>query len=310
LIGGSALIAIFIRRSKVGNTTQTWVRAGNRYVLGEGGLAVTIQGVSSFYPWSCVRDLRFSDHHLLLYVSNKDTIVLPKAAFVDQDVAGFCTELEKLWRQSGRNAPSRDVLPDPSQNIGPITEMPEQSGEGVLELRQVRELTAREQRNFMRLLRKHNARGNANKWYTAVSVAWWIVALWFALSVVAAFDALRPAAPALAWQLAMTAIACCALLFGIGKVNDFIRAKHLRRRDLGGAFLIEADGLRTKSSFGEFKGFWRSIPIMVESDQYLFVMLNDTIGSIIVKSAFDGQDVAAFCMEAQKRWQAGRTAPA
>ena len=100
------------------------------------------------------------------------------------------------------------------------------------------------------------------------------------------------------------------LLVGIGRVSDFIRAKHMRQRDAGATFLIEPDGLRTKSSFGEFKGFWRSIPIIVESDQYLFVMLTDTIGSIIVKSGFDGQDVAAFCAEAQQRWRAAQTVPA
>lgn len=182
--------------------------------------------------------------------------------------------------------------------------------EGALELRQARELTASEQRNFMRLLRKHNARGITGKWYSAVSGVWWIVAIWFALSIVAAFETLRPIAPDLAWQLAITAIACYALLVGIGRVSDFIRAKHMRQRDAGATFLIEPDGLRTKSSFGEFKGFWRSIPIIVESDQYLFVMLTDTIGSIIVKSGFDGQDVAAFCAEAQQRWRAAQTVPA
>lgn len=199
---------------------------------------------------------------------------------------------------------------DGSAEVGMAGTAIQQPLQGAVELRQARELTAREQRDFMRLIRKHQTRGITGKWYTAVSVAWWIVAVWFALSVVAAFEALRPMASDLAWQLAITAIACYTLLFGIGRVSDFIRAKHIRRRDVGATFLIEPDGLRTKSSFGEFKGFWRSIPIMVESDQYLFVMLTDTIGSIIMKPAFDGQDVAAFCTEAQQRWRAAQTVPA
>lgn len=136
------------------------------------------------------------------------------------------------------------------------------------------------------------------------------MAFWFALSIAASFEALRPRAPDLAWQLVITAIACYALLFGIGRMNDFIRARHIRWRAMGTTFLIEPDGLCTKSPSGEFKGFWHSIPIMVESDQYLFVMLTDTIGSIIVKSSFDGQDVAAFCAEARQRWRTAQTVAA
>jgi len=179
-----------------------------------------------------------------------------------------------------------------------------------LELHQVREMTAREHRDFMRLVRKHYALGPAGKWNSAIGVVWWIVAFWFALSVAASFESLRPMAPDLAWQLVITAIACYALLFSIGRMNDFIRARHIRRRAAGTTFLIEPDGFRTRSPFGDFKGSWRSIPIMMESDQYLFVMLTETIGSIIVKSSFDGQDVAAFCAEAQQRWRAAQTAPA
>lgn len=181
---------------------------------------------------------------------------------------------------------------------------------GTLELHQVREMTAREYRDFMRLVRKHYALSPAGKWNSAIGVVWWIVAFLFALSVAASFEHLRPVAPDLAWQLVITAIACYALLFSIGRMNDFIRARRIRRRAKGTIFLIEPDGFHTKSQFGEFKGFWRSIPIMIENDQYLFAMLTDTIGSIIVKSSFNGQDVTAFCAEAQQRWRAAQTVPA
>ncbi len=177
---------------------------------------------------------------------------------------------------------------------------------GALELRQTRELTVQEWREFMRVLRKQASQSATGKWLIAAGLVWWLVAAWLALSIVAAVHFLRPVAPDLAWQLAIVAVAFCVVLFGNGRLSDFIRAKRQLRGDTDTIFLIEPDGFRARSPLFEVKGCWLGIPALVERDQYLVVMLTESIASIIVKSAFDGQDVSAFCAELQRRWKTAR----
>lgn len=311
LIGGGALLAIIVRRF-LHHAREHGFGAGDRYAAAPGGFSVIVQGVSVFYPWRCVSDLKVSADHILIDISNMETLALCKAAFGNQDIAGFSDELERLWIQSRTLAPS--PAPEGQATYANATSATIASSshapDGVLQLRQTRELSARERRQFMRLLRNNQPRKAGRKWLTGVSVVWWLAAGWFSFSVVAAVHALGATAPDLAWQLALAGITFWIMLLGVGRVLDYLRARRISHRDIGTTFAIEPDGFCTKSSNEQFKGLWRGIPTIVEDADSLFVMLNETVGSIVVKGAFEGQDVATFCAEAQRRWKAERREPA
>jgi hypothetical protein len=84
--------------------------ANRRFRIEERGIVAMSGGIVSSIPWSAISDIVADKDSLMIYLSQINAISLPKAAFENQDVEGFCAELQRRWQQT-RNTPQPEAAP-------------------------------------------------------------------------------------------------------------------------------------------------------------------------------------------------------
>jgi hypothetical protein len=72
-------------------------KADRRFRIEEWGIVAISSGIVSSIPWSAISDIIPDKDSLMIYLSPVNAISLPKAAFENQDVEGFCLELQRRW---------------------------------------------------------------------------------------------------------------------------------------------------------------------------------------------------------------------
>jgi hypothetical protein len=75
-------------------------KANRRFRIEETGIVAASSGIVSSIPWSAISDIIADKGSLMIYLSPINAISLPKAAFENQDVDGFCTELRRRWMEA------------------------------------------------------------------------------------------------------------------------------------------------------------------------------------------------------------------
>ena len=75
-------------------------RANRRFRIEPHGILVEDSGIVSSIPWSAISDIVSDDRNLIIHLSPLKAIFLPKAAFENQDVDGFCTEIRRRWTEA------------------------------------------------------------------------------------------------------------------------------------------------------------------------------------------------------------------
>jgi hypothetical protein len=73
-------------------------KADRRFRIEERGIVAISSGIVSSIPWSAISDIITDKNSLMIYLSPINAISLPKAAFENQDVEGFCLELQRRWQ--------------------------------------------------------------------------------------------------------------------------------------------------------------------------------------------------------------------
>jgi hypothetical protein len=182
-----------------------------------------------------------------------------------------------------------------------------QSPSSLIELNQTREFTAAERRELMRRWRNLTARGETSRWYTAVAYLWWGFAAFFAISVIAAVQHLKPFEPDLASQLLVAGLGFAIVMTLADRLHwRRVAATYFARRT-GDRYLIDETGLKAASMYRTFACEWPGIETIIETDEQLIALISRYNALFIVKAAFENQDVAGFCSELTRRWQQSRT---
>lgn len=75
-------------------------KAGRRFRIEESGIVAMESGGVASVPWKAITDIVVDKDSIAIYVSPLQTVSLPKAAFENQDVEGFCAELQRRWQAS------------------------------------------------------------------------------------------------------------------------------------------------------------------------------------------------------------------
>jgi hypothetical protein len=173
-----------------------------------------------------------------------------------------------------------------------------------LELRQTREFTAREKGDLTRLWGKLVWRKGVGRLYTVFAYLWYGFAAFLALSVLMAVKRLAPTEPTLSDQLALAAIGFAVCLVSVHWLSDRLyRGQFWTERRTGDLYAMTPDGLHSNTVRGAFVCSWRHIEYILNDDRHLIALLPGNGGMFIVKSAFDGQDVAGFGTELVRRWK-------
>jgi len=181
----------------------------------------------------------------------------------------------------------------------------------VFELRQTRELSAREQWDVTHLYRKVIWRNGAGPLYTTLIYLSYGFGAFLALSILMAAKRLDATAPTLAGQLVVGALGYAVFMVAERWwTTRLYRAKYWTERRTGDLYAVTADGIRTTSRRGTFACGWDSIETVINNDRHLLAVLPGARGSFIVKAAFEGQDVDGFGTELVRRWQEHRAVAA
>lgn len=74
--------------------------AGTRHFIEANGYGVERNGQRSFIPWRCIVEIDRQPGLFLIATSPAHFWPTATTAIADQDVDGFCTELERRWKQA------------------------------------------------------------------------------------------------------------------------------------------------------------------------------------------------------------------
>lgn len=85
--------------------TAAQFRAGTRYALQDDGLYIAMTGIHGLFQWRGITALVPSGPFLYVHVGSAHLTALPLAAIADQDVKGFCREMERRWHATRVQAP-------------------------------------------------------------------------------------------------------------------------------------------------------------------------------------------------------------
>jgi hypothetical protein len=177
----------------------------------------------------------------------------------------------------------------------------------VFELRQTRELTAREQWEVTHLHRRVVWRKGAGWLYGTLTYLWYGFGAFLALSILMAAKRLAATAPILAGQLAVAAVGYAVFMVAERWwTKRLYRAKYWTERQTGDLYAVTADGIRATSRCGTFSCSWDSIEAVINNDRHVLAMLPRIRSLFIVKAAFESQDVESFGTELVRRWQGRR----
>lgn len=179
------------------------------------------------------------------------------------------------------------------------------------ELRQSRELSAREQWDVTHLYRKVIWRNGAGSLYTTLIYLSYGFGAFLALSILMTAKRLAATAPVLAGQLVVAALGYAVFMVAERWwTTRLYRAKYWTERRTGDLYAITADGIRTTSRRGTFSCGWDSIEAAINNDRHVLAMLPGIRGLFVVKAAFKGQDVDGFGTELVRLWQDHRATAA
>jgi hypothetical protein len=179
------------------------------------------------------------------------------------------------------------------------------------ELRQTRELCAREQRDVTYLYRKVIWRNGAGSLYTTLIYLSYGFGAFLALSILMTAKRLAATAPILAGQLVVAALGYAVFMIAERWwTNRLYRARYWTERRTGDLYAVMADGIRATSRRGTFSCGWDSIETVIDNDRHVLALLPGIRSLFIVKAAFEGQDVDGFGAELVRRWQENRAAAA
>lgn len=179
------------------------------------------------------------------------------------------------------------------------------------ELRQTRELSAREQWDVTHLYRKVIWRNGAGSLYTTLIYLSYGFGTFLALLILMTANRMAATAPILAGQLVVAALGYAVFMVAERWwTHRLYRAKYWTERRTGDLYAVTADGIRTTSPRGTFSRSWDSIEAVIDNDRHLLAMLPGARGLFIVKAAFENQGVEAFGAELVRRWQDHRATAA
>ncbi|WP_162917264.1 hypothetical protein [Dongia deserti] len=178
-----------------------------------------------------------------------------------------------------------------------------------LDIVQTRAFTAQEKREVGHLWEKVIWRGGAGRLHAISFYLWYAFAAFMIVSVLMAVKALDVVKPDLALQLA---VAAAGFAFALG-FNRWVTTRlHLEKHwsifDAGDRYALQADGIQKITRRGRFSCNWENIETIINDGRTLVAVLPGNAGLVMIKAAFEGQDVESFGAELVRRWQASRDA--
>jgi hypothetical protein len=185
------------------------------------------------------------------------------------------------------------------------------SSSSQFELRQMRRFTAREKRDALYAWRKLFWRKRTSRWYTVAATCEYGFASFLALSVLMSVNSLSDIAPALSGQLALSA-AGYAISAAVARwltvrlhVDRYWEAERV-----GDRYLITAEGIQAILFRGRYECSWDRIEAVLNDDRHVLAKMPGSGGILLVKAAFEGQDVDEFGAALVRRWQDHRASSA
>ena len=176
-----------------------------------------------------------------------------------------------------------------------------------LEIVQMRDIAVADRRDLTHLWEKLVDRKGSGRLYTASYYLWYAFAAFLTVSVLMAARALSDVEPNLALQLVVAALG-----FAIFLVGTYWLAKRERwgqywaSLQVGDRYALVADSLHWSTTRGLFSCRLDQVETVINDDRRLVAMLPHGVGVVVIKSAFESQDVESFGAELVRRWQAHR----
>jgi hypothetical protein len=176
-----------------------------------------------------------------------------------------------------------------------------------LEIVQMRDISVAEQRALSHLWQKLISRHGVGRMYTVSYYLSYAFAAFLTVSIVMAARLLDTVAPTLALQLIVASLGFAIFLVGtqwIGTRLAWDRYWGVLRT--GNRYTLEAEGLRWSTGRGLYSCGLDKIETILNDEQRLIAVLPHDGGVVVVKTAFEGQDVERFAAELVRRWHEHR----
>ena len=72
-------------------------QAGTRFSMDDGGMSIAVPSMLTYLPWHGMTALDLDGEFFLIQLSSGHVTGLSKTSFANQDVEGFCAELQRRW---------------------------------------------------------------------------------------------------------------------------------------------------------------------------------------------------------------------
>lgn len=176
-----------------------------------------------------------------------------------------------------------------------------------LEIVQTREISVADRRDLSHLWQKLISRQGVGRLYTVSFYLCYAFAAFLTVSILMTVRMLNDVAPTLALQLAIASLGFAIFLIATQWISTRLAwDRYWAVLRTGNRYTLESEGLRWSTGRGMYSCRLDKIETIINDEQRLIALLPHDGGVVVIKTAFEGQDVEGFGAELVRRWQAQR----